>query len=54
MSKKYTDEITRMKNLMNYGLNENVNTNNNSVELSQVAADGKTYGIVKEGTKVEL
>jgi hypothetical protein len=51
MSKKYTDEITRMKNLMNYGLNENVNTNNNSVELSQVAADGKTYGIVKEGTK---
>ena len=36
---------------MNYGLNENINTNNNSVELSQVAADGKTYGIVKEGTK---
>jgi hypothetical protein len=53
MSKDYTKELEKMQHLMNYGINESKNTVNSNgiVEYSQVGADGKTYGILKEGTK---
>lgn len=40
-----------MKSLMKYGLDEGKNSSYNSVEYSKVAADGKLYGIIREGTK---
>ena len=43
-------ELNRIKELMHYGLNEN-KTAYSSVEYSKVGADGKAYGIVREGTK---
>lgn len=45
------EQVQRMKNLMNYGLNENKQPAYSGVEYSKVAADGKLYGIVREGTK---
>lgn len=53
MSKDYTKELEKMQHLMNYGINESKNTNssNGIVEYSQKGADGKTYGILREGTK---
>jgi len=53
MSKDYTKELEKMQHLMNYGINESKNTvsSNGIVEYSQVGADGKTYGILREGTK---
>lgn len=53
MSKDYTKELEKMQHLMSYGINESKNTvsSNGIVEYSQVGADGKTYGILKEGTK---
>lgn len=54
MSKKYQNELAKMKHLMSYGLNESKTSNNSNksiLEYSQVGADGKTYGILKEGNK---
>lgn len=53
MSKDYTKELETMQRLINYGINETKNTVNPNgiVEYSQVGADGKTYAILKEGTK---
>lgn len=45
-------QISRMKAMMSYGLQtENKNSQYKSVEYQKIAADGKTYGIVREGTK---
>lgn len=53
MSKDYRNELNEMYRLMNYGMNESKKTTANQgiVEYSQLGADGKTYGILKEGTK---
>lgn len=53
MSKDYRKELNEMYRLMNYGMNESKKTTANQgiVEYSQLGADGKTYGILKEGTK---
>ena len=54
MNDKEKNEIQRMKNLMNYGINEQVvNTGRLTpvVEYSMKAADGKTYGIIHECNK---
>jgi len=46
------EELLRMKQLMNYGLNESSKKSGQSiVEYHQVGADGNTYGIVKENNK---
>lgn len=45
------EQVQRMKNLMNYGLKENKQKEYSGVEYSKEAADGKLYGIVREGTK---
>ena len=50
-SKDMNGQFDRMKQLMNYGLNESKKTPYTGVEYSKVAADGKLYGIVREGTK---
>ena len=45
-------EISRMKELMGYGLNESkANAGNTNVAFHQVGADGNTYAIVNEGKK---
>lgn len=47
-----TNEIDRMKHLMGYGLNEHKASMSNSViEYEEVGADGKNYGILREGKK---
>jgi hypothetical protein len=45
------DQISRMKAMMNYGLQTENKNNYSSVEYQREAADGKMYGIVREGTK---
>lgn len=46
------DKLSRMKAMMAYGLQtENKNCQYCSVEQSKVAADGKMYGVVREGAK---
>jgi hypothetical protein len=46
------DQLNRMKSLMNYGLQtESKNAPYSAVEYQRVGADGKVYGIVREGTK---
>ena len=46
------DQLNRMKSLMNYGLqNESKEAPYSAVEYQKVGADGKVYGIVREGTK---
>lgn len=45
------EQVQRMKSLMNYGLNENKQPTYTGVEYGKEAADGKLYGIVREGTK---
>ena len=48
----FDSQISRMKAMMNYGLQtENKNQQYKSVEYQKLGADGKTYGIVREGTK---
>jgi hypothetical protein len=44
------EQLKRMKDLMNYGINESKRPEYSSVEYSKVAADGKLYGIVREGS----
>ena len=50
-SKNMNGQFDRMKQLMGYGLNESKKQPYTGVEYSKVAADGKLYGIVREGTK---
>ena len=46
------DQLNRMKSLMNYGLKtESKQAPYSAVEYQKVGADGKVYGIVREGTK---
>lgn len=46
------EQLSRMKSLMNYGLQtESKNAPYSSVEYQKMGADGKMYGIVREGTK---
>lgn len=48
----FTQETSRMMELMKYGINENASKSSAPrVEYSVKAADGLTYGIVNEGTK---
>ena len=44
-------QITRMKALMTFGINEGKNVAYTGVEYEKVGADGKLYGIVREGSK---
>ena len=50
-NKDIKSQFSRMKQLMNYGLNEEKKQPYSGIEYSKVAADGKLYGIVREGTK---
>jgi len=50
-NKDMNSQFSRMKQLMNYGLNENKKQPYTGIEYTKVAADGKLYGIVREGTK---
>lgn len=46
------DQLNRMKSLMNYGLQtESKKAPYSAVEYQRIGADGKVYGIVREGTK---
>ena len=46
------DQLSRMKSLMSYGLKtESKQAPYSAVEYQKVGADGKVYGIVREGTK---
>lgn len=46
------NQLNRMKAMMTYGLKtENKNSSYNSIEYQREGADGKLYGIVREGTK---
>ena len=47
---RFDNQMSRMKSLMNYG-SVNENNSNHNVEFTAEAADGKIYGIVREGTK---
>ena len=49
----FEDTIARMKELYTYGreLNENSKPNNYTLEYKATAADGKTYGIIRECSK---
>lgn len=52
MEEKFNNEIERMKNLISYGKNESKQSScGNVVEYKTLGADGKTYGILREGTK---
>jgi len=50
-NKDMNGQFDRMKQLMNYGLTESKKQPYTGVEYTKVAADGKLYGIVREGTK---
>ena len=45
------EQLQRMKALMSYGIKESKQPSYSSVEYGKVAADGKLYGIVREGAK---
>lgn len=45
------NELSKIKHLMNYGLNENAKPKYNSIEYTNKGADGKMYGIIREGSK---
>lgn len=53
MAKNYKNELNEMYRLMNYSMDENKKAVDSKgiVEYSQLGADGKTYGILKEGNK---
>lgn len=46
-----TGDLSRIKQLMSYGLNESESKPYSNVELSKMGADGNRYGIVREGTQ---
>ena len=52
MSNIYDEQLDRMKTLMSYGVNEATARESQSVvEYKTEGADGKTYGIIREGQK---
>lgn len=51
MGKQTNDQINRMKEMMRYGAIDENKRAYSGIEYSKVAADGNTYGIVREGTK---
>jgi hypothetical protein len=52
MSNIYDEQLDRMKTLMSYGINEATARESQSVvEYKAEGADGKTYGIIREGQK---
>lgn len=54
MNKKVNvnDQLSRMKGLMNYGLQtESKNNTYSSIEYQKLGADGNVYGIIREGSK---
>lgn len=52
MSNNFSNDLERMQQLMKYGMNEETKKDGQSiVEFHQMAADGKTYGIIKECNK---
>lgn len=44
-------QLARMRSLMKFGINEGKNVAYTGVEYEKVGADGKLYGIVREGAK---
>lgn len=46
-----TGDLSRIKQLMSYGLNESEPKPYSNVEFSKMGADGNRYGIVREGTQ---
>lgn len=51
MNNNVKDQLSRMKAMMNYGLTTEGKKQYSSVEYSNVGADGKLYGIIREGAK---
>lgn len=52
MNKEVQNQLSRMKSMMTYGLTaENKNCQFSNVEFDKVAADGKHYAIIREGSK---
>ena len=50
-NKDMSSQFNRMKDLMNYGLNEGKKQAYSGVEYTREGADNKVYGIVREGLK---
>lgn len=48
---KFDKELDRMRAMMNYGLKTEDKNQYKAVEYQRLGADGKMYGIVREGTK---
>lgn len=52
MNNNYDAELNRMKNLMGYGMNEDSHrVSKSEIEYQVGGADGRTYGIIREGQK---
>lgn len=49
-NKDMNSQFSRMKELMNFGLNESKKQPYTGLEYSKVGADGKNYAIIREGT----
>ncbi len=50
-NKNVNSQLARMRSLMKFGINEGKNVAYTGVEYEKVGADGKLYGIVREGAK---
>ena len=50
-NKDVNSQLARMRSLMKFGINEGKNVAYTGVEYEKVGADGKLYGIVREGAK---
>ena len=48
---RFETQLARMGVLMNYKPSINENTTNSPIEYRTLGADGKIYGIIKEGSK---
>lgn len=51
MDTKVNNELSRIKAMMNYGLQTESKKQYSSVEYNREGADGKMYGIIREGNK---
>ena len=51
MNTKVNNELSRIKAMMNYGLQTESTKQYSSVEYNREGADGKMYGIIREGNK---
>lgn len=50
-SNDVNSQLSRMRSLMKFGINEGKKVSYTGVEYEKIAADGKMYGIVREGSK---